>query len=90
MTWIRTIPMDESDEKLRSLLERQRAAYPIEYSIPINPGGDSIVTAHTLMPDALAHIFAAFGEMMKTDLPLSRAQHELIATMVSLENRCFY
>jgi hypothetical protein len=90
MTWIRTFPMDGSDEKLRSLLERQRAAYPVEYSSPVAPGGDSIVGSHTLMPDALYHIFAAFGEMMSPDLPLSRAQHEMIATIVSVENRCFY
>jgi hypothetical protein len=90
MTWIRTIPMDESNEKLRSMLERQRAMYPMEYSSPVSPGGDSIVASHTLMPDTLYHIFAAFGEMMKPELPLSRAQHEMIATMVSVENRCFY
>lgn len=90
MTWIRTIPMEEADEKLRELMERQRALYPVEYARPTSPGGDSIVASHTLMPDALFHIFAAFGEMMSPKLPLSRAQHEMIATMVSVENRCFY
>src|SRR5215470_11753159 len=90
MTWIRTFAMDETNEKLRSLLERQRAMYPAEYSTPVSPGGDSIVASHTLMPQALYHIFTAFGAMMATDLPLSRAQHEMIATMVSVVNRCFY
>ena len=42
------------------------------------------------MPDALYHIFASLGEMMSPNLPLSRSQHEMIATMVSVENRCFY
>jgi len=90
MAWIHTIPMEEADEKLREMMERQRALYPKEYASPVSPGGDSIVAAHSLMPDALYHIFAAFGEMMSPDLPLSRAQHEMIATMVSVENRCFY
>lgn len=90
MTWIRTIPMEEADEKLRGLMARHRAIYPVEYSSPVSPGGDSIVASHTLMPDALYHIFSAFGEMMSPTLPLSRAQHEMIATMVSVENRCFY
>jgi hypothetical protein len=90
MTWIRTIKMEEADEKLRSLMERHRALYPVEYASPVSPGGDSIVASHTLMPDSLYHIFAAFGEMMSPNLPLSRAQHEMIATMVSVENRCFY
>jgi hypothetical protein len=90
MAWIRTIPMEEADDELRGLMMRQRALYPVEYSSPVSPGGDSIVASHSLMPDALYHIFAAFGEMMSTNLPLGRSQHEMIATMVSVENRCFY
>ncbi len=90
MTWIRTIPMEEADDKLRSALEAARANYPREYASPVSPGGDSIVSSHTLIPDALHHIFAGFAAMMSPDLPLSRAQHEMIATMVSVENRCFY
>jgi hypothetical protein len=90
MTWIRTIPIEEADEKLRRVMEAQRAIYPKEYATPGSPGGDSVVASHTLMPDALYHIFSAFGAMMASDLPLSRAQHEMIATMVSVLNRCFY
>jgi hypothetical protein len=90
MTWIRTIPIEEADEKLRRIMEAQRAIYPKEYATPGSPGGDSVVASHTLMPDALYHIFSAFGAMMATDLPLSRAQHEMIATVVSAVNRCFY
>ena len=90
MTWIRTIPMEDADEKLRRMMEGQRAVYPKEYATPVSPGGDSVVASHTLMPDALYHIFTAFGAMMATDLPLRRAQHEMIATMVSVVNRCFY
>ncbi len=90
MTWIRTIPMEEADEKLRKLIEAQRALYPKEYASPVSPGGDSIVASHTLIPDALYHIFGGFAAMMSPDLPLSRAQHEMIATIVSAQNRCFY
>ncbi len=90
MTWIRTIPMEQADEQLRRLMEAQRAMYPVEYASPVSPGGDSIVASHTLMPEALAHIFGAFGAMMSPELPLTRAQHEMIATVVSAVNRCFY
>jgi hypothetical protein len=90
MTWIRTIPPEEADAKLRQAMAAARAQYPIEYASSVSPGGDSIVASHTLMPDALHHIFAGFAAMMQPDLPLSRAQHELIATMVSVVNRCFY
>lgn len=90
MTWIRTIPIDEADEGLRKAMEAARANYPREYESPSSPGGDSIVASHTLIPDALYHIFAGFAAMMSPDLPLSRAQHEMIATIVSVQNRCFY
>jgi len=90
MTWIRTIPMEEADETLRKAMEDARAGYPEEYASPVSPGGDSIVSSHTLIPSALHHIFASFAAMMSPDLPLSRAQHEMIATMVSVQNRCFY
>ena len=90
MTWIRTIPPEEADEKLLKAMEGARALYPVEYASPVSPGGDSVVASHTLIPDALHHIFAGFAAMMQPDLPLSRAQHEMIATMVSVQNRCFY
>ena len=90
MTWIRTIPMEHADDKLRRAMEAARENYPREYASPISPGGDSIVSSHTLIPDALHHIFAGFAAMMSPDLPLSRAQHEMIATIVSVQNRCFY
>lgn len=90
MTWIRTIPMDEADEKLRQAMEMQRALYPPEYGSTKSPGGESIVASHTLMPDALYHIFAGYGVMLSPDLPLRRDQHEMIATLVSVQNRCFY
>jgi hypothetical protein len=90
MTWIRTIGMEDADEKLRQLMEATRASYPKEYASPVSPGGDSIVTSHTLIPDALYHIFSGYAAMMSPDLPLTRAQHEMIATMVSAVNDCYY
>lgn len=92
MTWIKTIPMAEASEELRRVIEAQKALYPIEYATPVHPGdgASQIVASHSLIPDALYHAFAAFGVMMSPDLPLSRRQHEMIATMVSLTNRCHY
>lgn len=93
MTWIQTIPMAEADEKLRRAVEGQKALYPKEYAEPVHPddaGGVSIVVAHTLLPEALYHSFATFGALMSPELPLSRRQHEMITTMVSVTNRCVY
>ncbi|MBI4550823.1 MAG: hypothetical protein HY710_01000 [Candidatus Latescibacteria bacterium] len=93
MTWIRTIPLSEADERLRRAMEGQRALYPSEYATPVHPTDDGtagIVASHTLIPDALYHAFATFGSLMSPDLPLARRQHEMITTMVSVTNRCVY
>ena len=93
MAWIKTIPPDKADEKLRTLLGELRALYPREYeaSTAAQTGTDeSIIESHTLIPDAMFHAFAAYAAMMSPDLPLERRQHEMIATMVSAANDCFY
>jgi hypothetical protein len=93
MTWIRTLSLAEGGEALRSALEAQRALYPREYAEPVHPANDDmagIVASHTLIPEALRHAFATFGSLMSPDLPLRRRQHEMIATVVSVTNRCRY
>ncbi len=94
MTWIKTIPFSEADEKLRRAMEAQRELYPIEYAEPVHPTADGetsgIVASHSLIPDALYHAFATFGSLMSPDLPLIREQHEMITTIVSVINRCHY
>ena len=93
MTWIKTLRL-EDDERVKDAVMAERQLYPQEYGTPV-PAVDhgfenSIVGSHTLLPDVLFHSFSAFGAMMSPDLPLKRAQHEMIATMVSVTNRCFY
>ena len=94
MTWIKTVPMEEADERLRRAMQAQRELYPAEYATPVHPTPDGessgIVASHSLIPDALYHAFSTFGVLMSPDLPLSRARHEMIATVVSAVNRCHY
>jgi hypothetical protein len=94
MTWIATVPFDQADEKLRGAIEVQRGLYPIEYATPVHPTPDgqtsAIVATHSLIPEALHHAFATFGSLMSPELPLSRRQHEMITTVVSVTNRCHY
>jgi len=93
MTRIKTVPFAEADETLRKAREAQHALYPPEYAIPVLPQDDDvagIVAAHSLIPDALYHAFSTFGSLMSPDLPLSRRQHEMIATVVSVANRTYY
>lgn len=93
MTWIKTVPLSQADDKLRRALESQRALYPQEYAQPVHPNDDGtagIVASHTLIPEALYHAFATFGTLMSPDLPLTRRQQEMITTVVSVTNRCVY
>ena len=93
MAWIKTIGFGEADETLQKRLTDLRALYPREYEQPTTEqtGTDeSIIESHTLIPDAMFHSFAAYAAMMSPDLPLERRQHEMIATMVSAANDCFY
>jgi len=93
MTWIKTVSMDE-DENVRKAMMEQRKLYPNEYATPVpaaDGGGETgIAASHSLIPDALLHSFSTFGALMAPDLPLTRSQHEMIATMVSVTNRCHY
>jgi hypothetical protein len=93
MAWIKTIPLAEADGKLLELIMKQRTIYPSEYgesTADVTGTEESIVESHTLIPDALYHAFSTFGALMSPDLPLGRRQHEMIATMVSVTNDCFY
>jgi hypothetical protein len=93
MTWIKTVPDAEADEKLRAAIAAQRELYPVEYDTPVHPTGDGtsgIVASHSLIPEALHHAFATYGVLLSPDLPLARRHHEMIATLVSVANRCRY
>ena len=63
MTWIKTVPVEEADERLRRAMEAQRDIYPKEYAQPVHPTTDGqssgIVASHSLIPDALHHAYSA-------------------------------
>ena len=97
MAWIKTVKPAEADEKLIAAMQKQRHLYPKEYAVRVDAAtsqsselDESIVSSHSLLPDTLYHAFATFGTLLSPDLPLSRAQHEMIAATVSVANSCFY
>jgi hypothetical protein len=96
MTWITTVPPAQADAELKSCYEAVYALYPQEYGSEVpavqRPDGsaDSVVAAHSLIPQALRHALSAYGVLLSPDLPLQRRHHEMIATVVSALNRCFY
>lgn len=91
MAWIKTVKPEE-DASLAELMKKTRAMYPPEYGTRVAtiPGDESIVSSHTLIPDAMHHAFALLAVLMRPELPLERRHHEMIATTVSAANRCFY
>jgi hypothetical protein len=96
MTWIKIVSPEQADEQLRGIYESVRALYPKEYRDPVSslvrPDGssDSIMAAHSLIPEAMRHMMAGLAVLLQPNLRLSRAQQEMIASVVSARNRCFY
>ena len=97
MTWIKTMPPTEH-AAVREALQKLAALYPKEYDpsrrherlLPDLVKNDSIMMSHSLIPQAMYHAFATYGSAMGPALPLTRRQHEMIATTVSTLNSCFY
>jgi hypothetical protein len=91
MTWIKTVPVDRADAELRCTYEAIYALYPVEYRVAVPAAGtDSIVAAHSLIPEAMRHMMSGLGAMLQPHLPLSRRQQEMIASVVSVHNQCVY
>jgi hypothetical protein len=97
MTWIKDTPYEQADDDLKRVYESVRSLYPIEYAGPpveslIRPDGgtDSIVAAHSLIPEAMRHMMSGLGVLLQPGLGLTRRQQEMIAAVVSVENSCFY
>ena len=73
MTWIKTVSMQDDEDRSSKAMEAQRKVYPQEYATPV-PAVDrgteaGITSSHSLIPDALYHSFSAFGAMMSPELP---------------------
>ncbi|MFL5339398.1 MAG: hypothetical protein ACJ8F7_04450 [Gemmataceae bacterium] len=97
MTWIRTVPYEQADAQLRQTYEAVRALYPKEYAggpvptlVRTDGSSDSIMAAHSLIPEAMRFLMSGLGALLQPNLPLSRPQQEMIATVVSVQNSCFY
>jgi uncharacterized peroxidase-related enzyme len=81
MAWIETVPDESAEGKLAAMYEaaRQRAG-----------GVFNVVRVQSLNPATMRTGLAHYREVMFGDSPLSRAQREMIAVVVSRANDCFY
>jgi len=80
VSWIRMIPEDEAEGQLREIYER------------LSPGGrvDNILRIHSLHPASLEAHLAVYRNIMFGPGPLSRAEREMVAVVVSQANHCHY
>src|SRR5437588_12534943 len=97
MTWIKTIEAGDAGPELRRIYDAIYSLYPPEYGGPplaslLRPDGKSgsIVAAHSLIPEAMRHMMSGLAVTLPPGLPLTRRQHELIATVASARHRRFY
>lgn len=81
MAWIRTVPVAEATGALRA-----------EYDAAIARAGRvwQIVKIKSLNVPALKHSIALYGTVMRGPSPLTRAQREMLAVVVSKTNDCHY
>jgi alkylhydroperoxidase family enzyme len=81
MPWIKQVSISEATGLLKAQLDQavQRAGRVWH-----------IVNIMSLNPPAMRDSLALYGTLMMGQSPLSRAQREMLATVVSFENQCHY
>lgn len=81
MSWIREVPHDEATGLLKE-----------EFDAAVERAGRiwHIVHVMSLNPETLSDSMRFYVTIMKGESPLSRAQREMLATVVSQELDCFY
>lgn len=81
MAWIRMIDEDDATGELAELYGRVTEPWG---------GVDNILKVHGLNPASLKGHFELYKTLMRGPSPLTRAQREMIAVVVSAANRCHY
>ena len=81
MAWIHMIPEAEATGRLKELYEK--------YEEPWG-GVDNILKIESLNPRSMKAHFDLYVTLMRGRSDLSRPQHEMIAIVASVANRCHY
>lgn len=80
--WIDTVPEDEANGELQRAYRR---------SADQRTGNvDHIMKIHSLHPQSLIDHLHLYKTLMHGESPLSKAQREMVAVVVSVINRCKY
>jgi uncharacterized peroxidase-related enzyme len=81
MTWVRTVGEREAEAYLKTVYEgmrKQRGFVP------------NIVKSMSIRPELTRAWMGLYTTLMFSQSELSRAEREMIATVVSVANRCHY
>ena len=91
MAWIKTIGFQDPgmNPELAAAYQEILQIAPREY-LEGATDAPSIAKAHSLDPKALITAFRSGMHLLNGPSPLSRKDREMIATVVSSANRCFY
>jgi alkylhydroperoxidase family enzyme len=81
LAWIETTPEDAASGPLAGVYGNIAGA---------SGGVANILKVQSLNPAALRDHYALYRTIMFGDSPLSRAEREAVAVVVSLENECHY
>ena len=81
MAWIKTIAVEDAQDDLRK-----------QYDAAIRRAGRvwNVVTLMSLNPKTLATSMDLYAAIMHQPSPLTRAQREMLAVVVSKANACHY
>ena len=81
MSFIKTIPPEEATDRLKRV-----------YDAAVKRAGSvaKVLEVQSLNPKVLQASIQLYQAIMHDDSSLSRAEREMIAVVVSVENECFY
>ncbi len=80
MAWISWVDEEDADGPLRELYERCAGPH----------GVDHILKIHALNPESLRGHYEYYRHLMRGPSPLTLAEREMIAVVVSAINECEY
>ena len=81
MAWIRMIDEDKAEGFLKTFYKK--------YGDPFE-GVSNILKIHSLNPDSMRYHYDLYKHLMTGPSGLSRMQREMIALVVSANNKCHY
>ena len=90
MAWIETIGFKDPGMTPELMAAYQAAGQGLPDCYRGGDDAAAIVKSHSLDPEALRTAFSAGMHLLGGPGPLTRPERELVATVVSAANRCFY